>query len=102
MDKNQQKTLLIVAAIICGAVLVLNIGGKFVVDRVADRVIEKLFKEYSPSPYGPGVDPDKTDINIFNRMQQQKRQQQPQPQRTSLGEPYQEGNWQNNWEANRR
>lgn len=32
-----------------------------IVDRVATRVIERLQKGYSPSPYGPGVDPDKID-----------------------------------------
>ncbi len=32
---------------------------KVVIDKAADRVIEKLEKGYSPSPYGPGFDPDK-------------------------------------------
>jgi hypothetical protein len=47
------------------AVTVCNIGaffiGKVVVDKAADRVIQKLQKEYSPgnSPYGPTLDPDK-------------------------------------------
>jgi len=29
------------------------------IDKTADRVINKLKKDYSPSPYGPGFDPDK-------------------------------------------
>jgi hypothetical protein len=45
------------------ALSVLNLGGfflsKFLIDATADRVIEKLQKSYSPSPYGPGFDPDK-------------------------------------------
>ena len=44
-------------------VTIFNIGifllGKVVVDKAADRVIQKLQQDYSPSPYGPGLDPDK-------------------------------------------
>jgi|GEM_PF-3161278 len=44
---------------------VLNLGiffvSKFVISKTTDKVIEKLQKEYSPSPYGPGLDPDKVD-----------------------------------------
>jgi len=35
------------------------------VDIVADRVIEKLEREYSPSPYGPGIDPDKVNFDFL-------------------------------------
>lgn len=31
------------------------------VNKVADQVVSKLMKEYSPSPYGPTIDPDKID-----------------------------------------
>lgn len=45
------------------AVTVLNVGGflvgRVLIDKAADRVIQKLQREYSPSPYGPGFDPDK-------------------------------------------
>jgi len=44
---------------------VLNLGGffvsKFLISKTTDKVIERLQKEYSPSPYGPGLDPDKLD-----------------------------------------
>ena len=43
------------------AVLVVGFGGKTFVDKVADQVILKLQKEYCPSPFGPGLDPDKID-----------------------------------------
>lgn len=33
--------------------------GKFIIEKTADCVIERLQKDYSPSPYGPGFDPDK-------------------------------------------
>ncbi len=45
-------------------------GGDILVNRIADRAVEKLMKEYSPSPYGPGVDPDKLDaerLRLMNR-----------------------------------
>lgn len=43
--------------------LVFGLGTKVFVDKVADRVIQKLQKDYSPSPYGPGIDPDKLDLS---------------------------------------
>lgn len=45
------------------AMLLVGVGGKVFVDRVADVVVEKLKKDYSPSPYGPGIDPDKIDMD---------------------------------------
>jgi hypothetical protein len=43
--------------------LVFGLGTKVFVDKVADKVIYKLQKDYSPSPYGPGIDPDKIDMS---------------------------------------
>lgn len=43
--------------------LIFGLGTKVFVDKVADRVIQKLQKDYSPSPYGPGIDPDKLDLS---------------------------------------
>jgi uncharacterized protein involved in cysteine biosynthesis len=34
-------------------------------DKIADKVIQKLQKEYCPSPYGPGIDPDKINVDKF-------------------------------------
>jgi len=48
--------------------LVIGIGGKIFVDKVADVVIEKLKKDYSPSPYGPGIDPDKIDVSKIKKL----------------------------------
>jgi hypothetical protein len=51
------------------AITMFNIGvfavGKLVVNKAADEVIERLEKEYSPSPYGPGFDPDKVDPEVL-------------------------------------
>jgi len=61
MDDLKKNKLFWVAIIFA----VLNFGGffvsKFVISKTTDKVIEKLQKEYSPSPYGPGLDPDKVD-----------------------------------------
>jgi len=50
-------------------VTIFNVGafllGKVVIDKAADRVIQKLEKEYSPSPYGPGFDPDRVKPDAF-------------------------------------
>jgi hypothetical protein len=37
--------------------------GKAIIEKAADRAIQKLQKEYSPSPYGPGFDPDRFNLN---------------------------------------
>jgi hypothetical protein len=54
---------------ILGVVLIFNIGAfvmsKVIVNKAADKVIQKLQKEYSPSPYGPGFDPDKVNPEAF-------------------------------------
>lgn len=36
---------------------------KILLEKMTDRVVEKLIQEYSPSPYGPSVDPDKIDVD---------------------------------------
>lgn len=60
MNNNNNKLLWVVIALTI-VMVVVGIGSKVFVDKVADRVIQKLQKDYSPSPYGPGIDPDKLD-----------------------------------------
>lgn len=52
------------------AFTVFNLGvfliSKIIIDRTTDRVIQRLQKDYSPSPYGPGFDPDKVSPDAFN------------------------------------
>lgn len=60
MEKNNSKLLWVVVALTV-TMIVVGVSSKFLVDKIADRVIQKLQKEYSPSPYGPGIDPDKLD-----------------------------------------
>lgn len=35
--------------------------------RVYNKVMEKMQKEYSPSPYGPGIDPDKLNLDTLKK-----------------------------------
>jgi hypothetical protein len=60
MNNNKLVYLFVALTVL---LLVFGIGTKVFVDKVADRVIYKLQKDYSPSPYGPGIDPDKIDLD---------------------------------------
>jgi hypothetical protein len=55
--------------LVWGIMVILSIiGWGFVsVDIVTNRVMQKLQKEYSPSPYGPGFNPDKVDPDFFKK-----------------------------------
>jgi len=59
MDDLLKNKFLWVVAAITFINLFVFVGGKIVVDKAADAVIERLQQDYSPSPYGPGFDPDK-------------------------------------------
>jgi hypothetical protein len=65
MDEiKENKTFWIVLAVTVLNVMVFLIG-RVIIDKAADRVIEKLQKDYSPSPYSPGFDPDKLGATGF-------------------------------------
>jgi hypothetical protein len=66
IDERAKKALLWIAVVLGGVVLLATVGNGFV-DFTADRVIDKLEKDYSPSPYGPGIDPDKVDMKVFSK-----------------------------------
>lgn len=51
------------AVLFLGATLFVVASNKVFVNIVADRVVEKLKQDYSPSPYGPGINPDKVDMH---------------------------------------
>jgi len=63
---KQNKLVLII-----GFALFVNVMGFFmsdiILDKVADRVIQKLQKDYSPAkpPYGPGINSDVISDNAF-------------------------------------
>lgn len=53
------------------------IGFRLMVNQVSNHVIEQLQKEYSPSPYGPGVDPDKVSPDVLQQQPRRAIQQLP-------------------------
>lgn len=61
MNNDNNKFLWVIIGLTV-VMLLVGVGGKFVINKISDKVIQKLQKEYSPSPYGPGVDPDKLDV----------------------------------------
>jgi len=67
MNNNNSNKLLWVVIALTVIMIGVGVGSKVLVDKVADRVIQKLQKEYSPSPYGPGIDPDKLDSEKLNK-----------------------------------
>lgn len=80
---------------------VLNLGSFFIfkigVDKISDKVIEKLQKEYSPSPYGPGIDPDKVDPNALKTTFEVKNVEKV-PSHDVVNKVE---NWESNWERER-
>lgn len=69
-------------------------GGKVLVDKVAIKVIEKLQKEYSPSPYGPGLDPDRVNVEAI-------RQQKKYFEMKRRNAEGQNVSWRDEWEKDR-
>ncbi len=67
MDDLLKNKLFWIVVVIGIAFLGVIKGGDVLVDRIADKAVEKLMKEYNPSPYGPGVDPDKIDAEQMRR-----------------------------------
>lgn len=89
MNDLSKNKLFWVALVLGSFLLVVGVGGNKIVDKIADRVIQKLQKDYSPSPYGPGIDPDKLDVQ---RMQGSP----PAAKKASSNE------WENGWEKERK
>jgi hypothetical protein len=67
MNKIIENKLFLPFATLVIVFVFLVLGNRIVIDKVADRVIQKLQKEYSPSPFAPGFDPDKIDINKIKK-----------------------------------
>lgn len=58
---NNNKLIWVIITLLL-AILLVGVGGRILIDKITDRVIQKMEKNYSPSPYGPGIDPDKFDL----------------------------------------
>lgn len=91
-------------------VTIFNIGaffiGKVIIDKTADRVIHKLQKEYSPSPYGPGFDPDRVSPDAFRASKRyfelRTRGESSQIQRVSQDVIKTSDLWREEWEKERK
>jgi len=65
---SQVEKILLAIAIGIGVVMFLFYFGSPIIAKfppVQNAVIEDLKKDYCPSPYGPGFDPDKVDVTEF-------------------------------------
>lgn len=83
----KNKMVLIVAAFLALNVCIF-FGGNIIVNRAADKVMERLQKDYSPSPYGPGIDPDR--VNPLAKPQPQPQPSAPQMAKTDNSKSYME------------
>ena len=111
MDQNKLLIGIVVALgiIIAGSFL----AGPVVIDKLADKVIEKLQRDYAPGPYAPGFNPDQIDPNSFRRQQPNVGPGQF-PQQTGFtpittdkvdadkDKPFDFRNWNSQWEEQRR
>jgi hypothetical protein len=66
MDWKNNKWVWIIVGVTIFNVVLFGMS-ELIVRRTTNKVIERLQKEYSPSPYGPGVDPDKVNPDAFRR-----------------------------------
>jgi hypothetical protein len=66
MNNINNKYIWVVVALF-GALFLVGVGSKVFTDRIVAAVVDKLKKEYSPSPYGPGIDPDKIDMSKISK-----------------------------------
>ena len=85
MRQKMQKKLLVATAALLGLLLVVLLGNELVVNKITNRVIEQLKRDYVPGPYDPGFDPDKVDPSAFR----------------SEYSTTQFSDWQKNWEEKR-
>ena len=93
-----ENKLLWVALVICVLLVGAVSCGPYLMDRMADRVIERLLKEYSPGPYSPGFDPDKVDPNAWHHRSLQPEQAN---QSSSRWEDQSPKDWNRQWEDQR-
>lgn len=63
---NNTNKLFYIFVFLTVLLLVFGLGVNLFVEKVSDRVIQKMKQDYSPSPYGPTIDPDKVDLNKVN------------------------------------
>jgi hypothetical protein len=65
MRLKMQNKILIIASVILGLLLVVLLGNELLINKISNRVIEQLKRDYVPGPYDPGFDPDKVNPSVF-------------------------------------
>jgi hypothetical protein len=65
-NKNLLMYLLINDILLIGLLVVAN---PVIIDKISDRVVKVLQRDYSPSPYGggPSINPDRIDMNKIKK-----------------------------------
>jgi hypothetical protein len=106
MDDLLKNKLFWVVAIVTLMNVSVFFVGKVVIDKAADTVIERLEKDYSPSPYGPGFDPDKVEVvrELVHELRKYNENGEIQERRTSrdLTEMIEDADrWRTQWERDR-
>lgn len=66
MEEIKKNKILLAVLVVTFVNLLIFGFGKIIINKVSDDVIKKLQKDYSPSPYGPGFDPDKVGPQTLN------------------------------------
>jgi len=64
-----QKNLLLIVACLSFVLLFVLAFGNLLVDKVAERAVQQLRRDYVPGPYDPGFDPDKVNPSVFSETQ---------------------------------
>lgn len=100
MDDLKNNKMVWIVAIFTALNFCFFVVSKVLVNKTADKVIEKLQKEYSPSPYGPGIDPDKVNPDAMKkqRLYFEMRQNENGPYTSSSS---QNVSWRDIWEQDR-
>jgi len=107
MEDLLKNKLFIIVCVFLMFNLVVVVGGKLLVQKAADEVIERLERNYSPSPYGPGLDPDRvpTDQSAAAKTYlEMKESQNPLPtafQESEIMEIAYANEWRDQWERER-
>lgn len=99
--KNNKKYFVEIG-LLCTFMVVIAIGNRLLVDKITEKVIQKLQKKYSPSPYGPGFDPDKLDLEKIKNLPVKPVQEKVVPPKAVPQKTQYEESWEDRWENSRK
>lgn len=67
MNNVTESKFFVPVATLGGVLLLFALFNRVIVDKVAERVVQKLQRDYTPSPFAPGFDPDKIDMSKIKK-----------------------------------